>query len=237
MPISRKPSCPSGHVLRESYHSKSGKTVKARCIRKTGVFRGKASEKADMMRSKATSRAKMASRMSHKAGLRVPSRCPKGMTLRAGYTRRSYNRKAGTHVRHALTAPGCIKTRGKKSGSKARVIMFDKADHLLSQHGYHHVEEKTAEERHTALHKVIADLEKEHSKMAAWNYVIKALNARYIVNRNTNRKVARIMKADQRDISKEYKQVNAQVKAQVKAQDKTKNIKLHKFIFQTQFLY
>lgn len=209
MSLSRKPSCPSGHVLRESYHSPSGKLVKARCVRKTGVFRGKASEKATMMRSKAIQRAKTAARMSRRAGLPTPVKCPKGMTLRAGYTRKSYNRKTGTHVRHALAAPACIKTRGKRTGSKDKVILFDKADHLLSQHGYHHVDEKTQEERHTALHKVINELEAEHGKMAAWNYVIKALNARYIVNRNTNPKVARIMKADQRTISKEYKQAKA----------------------------
>ena len=44
-----------------------------------------------------------------------------------------------------------------------------------------------------------------NSGLDAWNYVIKALNARYLVNRNTNPKIARIMKADQRQISKEYK--------------------------------
>ena len=213
MTVSRKPSCPSGHVLRESYRSKSGKTVKARCIRKTGVFSGKATEKAEVMRSKAQYRAKMASHMSRKAGLNVPSRCPKGMTLRVGYTRKSYFRKSGTKVHSTLAAPKCIPTRGKMTGKKLKVIIFDKADHLLSQHGYHHVEEKTQEERHAALHKVIANLEPEHGKMAAWNYVIKALNARYIVNRNTNRKVAQIMKADQRAISKEYKLVKAQSKS------------------------
>ena len=43
--------------------------------------------------------------------------------------------------------------------------------------------------------------------MATYNYVIKALNARYIVNRNTNPKVARIFKTDQRTISSEYKKM------------------------------
>ena len=44
-------------------------------------------------------------------------------------------------------------------------------------------------------------------EMATYNYVIKALNARYILNRNTNPKVARIFKADQRAISSEYKKM------------------------------
>ena len=43
--------------------------------------------------------------------------------------------------------------------------------------------------------------------MATYNYVIKALNARYIVNKNTNPKTASIFKADQRIISSEYKKM------------------------------
>ena len=41
--------------------------------------------------------------------------------------------------------------------------------------------------------------------MAAWNYVIRALNYRALVNRNTNPNVSRLMKADQRAISRLYK--------------------------------
>lgn len=212
MAVTRKPSCPSGHVLRESYRSASGKLVRARCIRKTGVFRGKASEKMEQMRNNTLLKAKMASHMSRRAGLPTPSKCPKGLTLRAGYTRRSYDRKTGKHVHRGLVPPVCIKTRGKKTG-KEKVIIFLKTDHLLSQHGYYNVMEKTQEERHRALHSVIKDLEKEHGLMPAWNYVIKALNARYLVNRNTNPKIARIMKADQRQISKEYKQAKQPMKS------------------------
>jgi hypothetical protein len=206
MAVSRKPSCPSGHILRESYYSKSGKLVKARCIRKTGLLPGKASEKSVLRRSKALASAKKALRMSRKAGISIPSRCKTGMTLRVGYTRKSYNRKIGTHVRHALIAPGCVKTRGK-TGPKSRVISIDPDDHFLSEFGYHDVENKTKEERYQSLHKLIAHFEPIKGKLATWNYVIRALNARYILNRNTNPKIARIMKADQRIISKEYKQV------------------------------
>jgi hypothetical protein len=126
------------------------------------------------------------------------------MTLRVGYTRKSYNRKAGVHVRHALVAPGCIKTRGK---SGVRVISLDPDDHFLSEFGYYDVENKTQEERYHALHKLIAHFEPIKGKQATWNYIIRALNARYILNRNTNPKIARIMKDDQRAISKEYKKI------------------------------
>ena len=205
MAVSRKPSCPSGHVLRESYHSKSGKVVRARCIRKTGIFRGKASEKAAQRKSQAAARATMAARMSARAGLPTPSRCPSGMTLRAGYTRRSYTRKSGSRVHSALAHPACIPRRGK-SGRKTKIYAIDpKTDHYLSQFGYVDITHKDQATRHAALHKLIAHLEAEHGKMAAWNYVIKALNYRALVNRNTNPGVSRLMKADQRAISRLYK--------------------------------
>jgi len=204
MVVSRKPSCPSGHVLRESYHSKSGKVVRARCIRKTGVFRGKASEKAAVRKSQAAARATMAARMSAKAGLPTPKRCPSGMTLRAGYTRRSYTRKSGIRVHHALAHPACITRRGK-SGRKTKIFAIDPKDHYLSQFGYEDVVNKDKATRHAALHRLITHLEAEHGKMASWNYVIKALNYRALVNRNTNRQAARLMKADQRAISQLYK--------------------------------
>lgn len=206
MAITRKPSCPSGHILRESYHSKSGKLVRARCVRKTGLMRGKSSEKTARLLKKASQRATQALRLSKKAGLPTPSRCRKGMTLRKGYSRRSYNRKNSTHVKHALVNPGCIKTRGK-SGSKQRVIILDPEDHYLSEFGYYNVEDKTMNERHECLHKLIKHFIGVKGEMATYNYVIRALNARYILSRNTNPKVAKIFKQDQRAISKEYKKM------------------------------
>jgi hypothetical protein len=209
MVVSRKPSCPSGHILRESYISKSGKRVSARCIRKTGLMRGKSSEKTVRLLKKASMRAMHALRLSKKAGLPTPQRCPRGMTLRKGYTRRSYNRKTGTHVRHALTHPGCIKTRGKSS--KKVKIVLDPEDHYLSEFGYHDVEDKTNEQRSIILHKLINHFLPEKGTMATYNYVIRALNTRYIYHRNTNPKIARIFKNDQRMISKEYKKVKKEI--------------------------
>lgn len=205
---SSKPRCPGGYILRESYRSKSGKRVSARCIRKTGLMRGKSTERTSRLLKHASVRAAHALRLSKKAGISTPSRCPKGMTLRKGYTRRSYARKTGTHVKHSLTHPACIKTRGK-TGRKSRVIVLDPEDHYLSEYGYHDVENKTMTERHAALHKLIAHFVPIKGQMATYNYVIRALNARYILNRNSNPKVAKIFKQDQRAISKAYKNVKS----------------------------
>ena len=150
--------------------------------------------------------------MSKKRGLHIDRRCSKGQVLRKGYTRKSYNRKLGTksHYRHALVAPRCITKRGKSTrihGEPSTKIYIDEDDHYLSEYGYHDVEMKSYEERHQALHKLIHHFIPIKGEMATYNYVIKALNARYILNKNTNPKVARIFKLDQRDISSEYKKM------------------------------
>jgi hypothetical protein len=210
MPITRKPSCPPNYILRNSYKTASGKCSQSRCIRKTGLLKGKSSEKAESSFKASKERSKKALKMSMKRNMHVNTRCNTGHILRRGYTRGSYNRKKGTHVRHALVAPGCIKKRGKSTrihGEPSTRIFIDEDDHFLSEYGYHDVETKTKEERHQSLHKLISHFLPIKGEMATYNYIIKALNARYIVNKNTNPKVARIFKIDQRVISAEYKKI------------------------------
>ena len=216
MSVSRKPSCPTGYILRDSYQSKSGKCVSSRCIRKTGLLPGKSSERTEALIKKATMRAMTARRMSIKRDKSVRTNCPKDKILRSGYTRRSYDRITGLrgHYRHALVAPGCITKRGKAKTYKSksnrtssRIIVLDPEDHFLSEYGYHDVETTPKETRHAALHKLIEHFLPIKGQMATYNYVIRALNARYILNRNTNPKAARLFKADQRVISALYKQL------------------------------
>jgi len=207
MPISRIPSCPPGHIIRESYKTHSGNTVKARCVRKTGILPGKSTEKMKQRINNMNKNSKNASNYSIKRGLSVRSRCSQDQILRRGYTRKSYVRKMGTTVRSAVIAPGCIRKRGKSQkihGRGPNLFMLNNDDHYLSEYGYHNIEKKTKEERMYSLHKLIQHFIPIKGEMATYNYVIKALNARYILNRNTNPKVARIFKADQRLISKEY---------------------------------
>ena len=222
MPISRKPSCPSGYILRDSYKTISGKCTPSRCIRKAGLLPGKSSEKANKSIERAKMRSNVALRMSKRRGLSINTKCSNNQTLRQGYRRMSYNRRTGKHYRHALVAPGCIKKRGKskinidynsvdthdtkEKKSSARIIL-DEDDHFLSEYGYHEVQSKTTQERYSALHKLINHFIPIKGEMATYNYVIKALNARYILSRNSNPKVANIFKSDQRFISSEYKKI------------------------------
>ena len=213
MPISIKPSCPKNYILRDAYKTVSGKCAQTRCIRKTGLISGKSSERAEKSFKESKNRATKALRLSLKKGLPFRSRCSsKTQILRRGYTRKSYDRKIGTHVRHAVVAPGCIRKRGKSiriHGEPSTRIYLDDDDHLLSEYGYFDVEMKTLEERHIALHKLIKHFLPIKGQMATYNYIIKALNARYILNKNTNPKIARIFKQDQKAISAEYKKIKS----------------------------
>jgi hypothetical protein len=151
MPKSIKPSCPTNYILRNSYKTASGKCSQTRCIRKTGLLKGKSSEKAERSFKASKERSKKALKMSIKRNLNVNTRCNTGQVLRRGYTRRSYNRKKGaqTHYRHSLIAPGCIIKRGKSKrirGEPSTRIFIDEDDHFLSEYGYYDVETKSKEE-------------------------------------------------------------------------------------------
>lgn len=215
MPISRKPSCPTNYILRDSYKTKSGKCTPSRCIRKTGLIKGKSSEREAKHLEEIKDQSIKVLKMSIKRGIKLKSRCSKKQIMRRGYTRKSYNRKTGNHYRHALIAPGCITKRGKSKSIRGKKytsdsstrIYFDEDDHFLSEFGYYDVEMKSKEERQKSLHKLINHFLPIKGEMATYNYVIKALNARYIVNKNTNPKVSRIFKQDQMMISMEYKKM------------------------------
>jgi hypothetical protein len=221
MVVSVKPSCPPKYILRNAYHSKSGKIVHARCVHKTGIVSpGSSNKKTMKMINMSRKRSIKALSLSKKLGLPVRERCAEGETLRSGYTRKSYDRRLGKYVGHhykgALIAPGCIKKRGTpkiptrteiQKSKRKTIIMLNNDDHYLSQYGYFEVENKTKEERLDSLTKLIEHFLPIKGEMATYNYIIKALNARYILNKNSNPKVATIFKNDQKTISKIYKNI------------------------------
>lgn len=127
--------------------------------------------------------------------------CSNGLIMRRGHIRRSYNRKNATHVKSADIKSSCIKIR---KTSKV-IIKLDEDDHYFSKFGYHDVKNKTSEERYLSLSRLIKHFIPIKGQNETYNYVIKALNARYILSRNRNPDVAKIFKLDQLKISKEYK--------------------------------
>ena len=211
MVVSRKTYCPSGYIKRASYKSKSGKTVKAKCIRKTGLFsNGNSTVKTLQMIRKNRQKSMKVVSLSKKMGLPFRERCKKGETLRSGYIRKGESSST-------IVPPECITKRGsmkiptrteKQKNSRNTIIMIDD-DHTLSQYGYSDIQHKTKDERITALTSLITHFIPIKGEMATYTYLIRALNARYILTKNTNPKVSRIFKSDQKMISKMYKKIKA----------------------------
>ncbi len=85
-------------------------------------------------------------------------------------------------------------------------IMLDIDDRYISKFGYYDVANKTIDERHSALHKVINYFLPIKGMHNTYKYVISALKARYILQRNTDKKIAQIFKIDHNYISNEYKE-------------------------------
>ena len=215
---SRKHLCPPEYILRNAYHSKKGKLVHARCVHKTGIVSpGSSNKKTIKMINMYKKKSMKALSLSKKLGLSVRERCAEGETLRSGYIRKSYDRRldkyVGHHYKGALVAPGCIKKRGSnkiptrteiQKSKRKSLIILNNDDHYLSQYGYFEVENKTKEQRLDSLTKLIKHFLPIKGEMATYTYLIRALNARAILNKNTNPKVSKIFKNDQRMISKMY---------------------------------
>ena len=216
MSVSRTSSCPSGYIKRAAYKSKTGKRVKSKCIRKTGIFsNGDSNSKTLHMIKKNRIKSLKVLSLSKKLGLPVRERCGKGETLRSGYIKRTGNREKTS--RSAIVPPECITKRGsmniptrteKQKSARNTIIMIDD-DHTLSQYGYSDIQHKSKDERMTALTSLITHFIPIKGQMATYTYLIRALNARAILTKNTNPKVAKIFKSDQKMISKMYKNIKA----------------------------
>ena len=215
MTVSRTSSCPSGYIKRAAYKTKSGKRVHSKCIRKTGIFsNGDSNTKNLHMIKKNRNKSLKVLSLSKKLGLPVRERCGKGETLRSGYR---YTRKTGKGSRSAIVPPECITKRGsmniptrteKQKSARNTIIMIDD-DHTLSQYGYSDIQHKTKDERMAALTSLITHFIPIKGQMATYTYLIRALNARAILTKNTNPKVAKIFKSDQKMISKMYKNIKS----------------------------
>jgi len=166
------PRCPPGYILRKSYTTKNGTFVPARCIVERGIFpKNMQNENQKKMKNVEKNIKKMCKNK------KCPVNCPKGEILREGYLRNAYTKEDGTHVNATLVAPECIKNRGAP-GKGPQLIKIDDVDHILSDHGYSGVKDKSIKERRALLMKVIRAVAKDYGKRQAMIYVIKALTAR-----------------------------------------------------------
>jgi hypothetical protein len=190
-------------ILRKSYKTKSGKVVKSKYIKKTGLLSGKSSQRTKQLLNASKKRSMKASKLTRS---KSKVRCPKGKILRSAYLRKGYTSKNGYKVKSSVVAADCIKDVGLP-GKQKKLIVLDPEDHFLSEHGYSNIANLKVEQRKSALMSLIKHFIPIKGEMATMTYVIRALNARYILNRNTNPKVANIFKTDRNMISKMYKKM------------------------------
>lgn len=161
-----------------------------------------ASAKARTMKARATMR---------KSGMTARKTCPPGMKMRVATMRKAYTKRTGSKVPGAVVPPACIPKRGRKGKpSGIRIILDD--EHILSEFGYMNVVDMTKEARMAALKKMANHYIPIKGETATWTFIIRALNARYVLNRNTNPKAAAIMKSDQKTISSMYRKLKASSK-------------------------
>lgn len=203
---SRQPRCPPGYVLRKAYTTKNGTYVPARCIIERGVLPKPTN---DEVKRNMNMMDKIEKEIKHVCNENeCPKSCPKGQILKNGYKRNAYTKEDGTYVEATIVPPTCIEDIGKP-GKGPKLIQFSKNDHILSNHGYIEIKDKTVDERHRILIKVIKALTRDYGHRAALGYVIKALNARSIVERTGSPESSKAMKEDQVWVSgllKEWKE-------------------------------
>ena len=114
-------------------------------------------------------------------------RCKKGEVIREGYTRKAFVKKSGARIKSSKVGPGCIKATGlsKQRGTKGKqLFVLEKG--TLTTYGYH--ANLTEEERHTALHKALANIKPLS--------LYRKLNALYVLNKNKSPIIASTYRAD-----------------------------------------
>lgn len=204
---SRTPRCPSGYILRDSYTTKNGTYVPARCIKARSLSGEKAKLRVRNLvheeREAHKNALKMAKNMCSEEGCKIPTSCPKGEILRAAYVKRPYRRSNGTKVEGAIVPPSCITNRGAPGKGERRIVL-DPMNHI--GHGYEDVLHKTEEERHRSLMRAFKEFEKIEGPRDAYGTLIKMLVARSNLTIRTQPDSSKVMKADADWLSKKLKE-------------------------------
>lgn len=132
----------------------------------------------------------------------MPKTCPDGMIERTGYkAMRSSTRKAYT------VKPTCIKDVGKpgKTPASQRIVSADQLD--LAVYGYSNIADMKSDARHNALRKAINGVASSDSKEAAHDAAVKVmrrLNFLFVLTRNTQATLSKILERDRNWIGATY---------------------------------
>lgn len=123
-------------------------------------------------------------------------KCPDGMIERVGY-------KAVRGSKAYVVKPTCVPDTGKpgKTPMSKRLPNVDRLD--LVPYGYKDLANLTVEERHDALKKAVKSLSSKSGHDAAAK-VMHFLNYLFVLTRNSQPKLGKMLEADRNWISKEY---------------------------------
>ena len=120
-------------------------------------------------------------------------KCPSGMIVRDGYTRKGFTKKNGTRISTIKVPSTCIKSRGLPGKTRDRfkdgkgIGPLKKGE--LGKHGYHKVKELGIRKRRKALRGAV----EEFTALT----IFKKLGAIRTYSKNTNPEVSRIYLDDQ----------------------------------------
>lgn len=189
--------CGSNKIYRNGYTRKtrSGKLIKVpgNCITATSQTGRKTSVETKRYLQ---NRDRMHRQMSKKYGV---TRCPPGTIERAGFVRKPTKRKSykrmsrsgsivripATNVKRSEVPPTCVKDTGIKGKGK-QLFVLEK--NVLGKYGYDKVSTLSSTKRHEALKKALKRIKPLP--------LFRRLNALYVVNKNTNKNLARIFAED-----------------------------------------
>ena len=127
-------------------------------------------------------------------------KCPSGMIVRNGYTRKGFVKKNGSRVNTIKVPSSCIKSRGLPGKTSDRykdgkgIGPLKKGE--LGKHGYHKVKELGIRKRRKALRGAV----EEFTALT----IFKKLGAIRTYSKNTNPEVSRIYLEDQRWVRKTF---------------------------------
>lgn len=190
--------CPKGKIYRKGYSRKlsSGKYIKIKpnCI----VAQSQSNKKMVDVNKKIMASKKKSHKIARQL-LKVP-KCfsKKGEILREGYIRNSYKRSNSKKIINAtVVPPTCIQSRTGRSKGKQLFVL---EPNVLHKYGYYDVINLSKNQRHTALHKALLKIKPLS--------LARRLNGLYLLNRNTNTKVSKIFKEDEKWLKTTDKYIN-----------------------------
>jgi len=192
--------CSKGEIMRSGYVTKTGKTIKSKCI----TAQSNSGEKtSDIINDYVKAKEKMHELARKKFSKESSKKCSKGYIMREGYKVKSHksHSKDGKEViiKEHWVKPECVKSELNRSTKGEKLIVIIEKD-VLGKYGYKNIKELPEQKRHTYLHRAIID----NKPLSIYRRII-ALST---LNRNKDRKLYKILKDDAKWIKtqKEYKQ-------------------------------